>query len=77
MSVGDGSVSCYWFCICISEAGSSCQWWVVLSAVTGFVFVLVKQTVCVCDGWFCHLSLVLMVRFPLEGTAIKVHQKWF
>ena len=59
MSVGDGSVSCYWFCICISEAGSLCQWWVVLSAVTGFVFVLVKQAVYVCDGWFCQLSLVL------------------
>ena len=59
MSVTGGSVSCHWFCICTSKAGSLCQWGMVLSAVTGFVFVLVKQAVCVSGGWFCLLSLVL------------------
>ena len=59
MSVVGGSVCCQWFCICTSKAGSLCQWWVVLSAVTGFVFVLVKQAVYVSGGWFCQLLLVL------------------
>ena len=45
--------------ICVDKAGSLCQWWVVLSAVSGFVFVLVKQAVYVSGGWFCQLSLVL------------------